>query len=43
MAHDVCELLWIKNIMKALGFKFQKPMYLHCDNTTAIEIAQNLM
>jgi hypothetical protein len=41
MAHGVCELLWIKNVMKDLGFKFQKPMDLHCDNTAAIEIAHN--
>jgi hypothetical protein len=41
MAHGVCELLWIKNVMKDLGFKFEKPMDLYCDNTAAVEIAHN--
>ena len=41
MAHGVCELLWIRNVLKELGFKLQKPMDLHCDNTAAIEIAHN--
>lgn len=41
MAHGICELLWIKNIMKDVGFKFQKSIDLHCDNTAAIEIAHN--
>lgn len=41
MAHGVCELLWVKNILKDLGFKYQKPMSLHCDNKAAIEIAHN--
>lgn len=29
MTHDVCKLLWIKNMIKDLGFKFRKPIYLH--------------
>ncbi|KAL6223503.1 hypothetical protein ACLB2K_006888 [Fragaria x ananassa] len=41
MAHGVCEILWIRNVLKELGFKLKKPMDLHCDNTFAIEIAHN--
>lgn len=43
MTHGVCELLWVKNILKDLGFKYRKPMDLHCDNKTVIEIAHNLI
>ncbi|PRQ35290.1 putative RNA-directed DNA polymerase [Rosa chinensis] len=41
MAHGVCEMLWIRNVLKDLGYKLKKPMDLHCDNTAAIEIAHN--
>lgn len=41
MTHGICELLWIKNILKDLSLKFQKPVDLHCDNEAAIEIAHN--
>ena len=41
MAHGVCELLWIRSVLKDLGIEYEKPMSLHCDNKAAIEIAQN--
>ncbi|CAL9018610.1 unnamed protein product [Prunus brigantina] len=41
MAHGVCELLWIKRLLTELGFKPEKPMELHCDNKSAIDIAHN--
>ena len=41
LAHDLCELLWITNILKDMSFKFQKPRVLHCDNETPIEISHN--
>ncbi|KAH9696165.1 retrovirus-related pol polyprotein from transposon RE1 [Citrus sinensis] len=41
MAQGVCEMLWIKNILKDLGIDYAKPMNLKCDNKAAIEIAQN--
>lgn len=41
MAHGVCELLWIRNILRDLGIEYATPMNLHCDNKAAIEIAQN--
>nr|XP_011470560.1 PREDICTED: uncharacterized protein LOC101303284 [Fragaria vesca subsp. vesca] len=41
MAHGVCEMLWIRNMLKELGLKLKQPMALHCDNTSAIEIAHN--
>ncbi|CAL2227819.1 unnamed protein product [Prunus armeniaca] len=41
MAHGVCELLWIKRLLVELGFKPGKPMKLHCDNKSTIDIAHN--
>lgn len=41
MAHGVCELLWIRNILKDLGFIIIKAMNLHCDNKAAIMIGHN--
>ncbi|CAL9028535.1 unnamed protein product [Prunus brigantina] len=41
MAHGVRELLWIKRLLTELGFKPKKPMKLHCDNKSAIDIAHN--
>ena len=41
MAHGVCELLWIRNILRDLGIEYATPMNLHCDNKASIQIAQN--
>ncbi|WMV42737.1 hypothetical protein MTR67_036122 [Solanum verrucosum] len=41
MANGLCELLWIKNVLKDLGIECTGPMNLFCDNKAAIQIAQN--
>ena len=41
MAHGVCELLWIKQVLQDLGIDYETSMNLHCDNKAAIEIAHN--
>ncbi|BBN69636.1 hypothetical protein Prudu_1069S000200 [Prunus dulcis] len=41
MAQGVCELLWIRRLLTELGFKLEKPMELHCENKSAIDIAHN--
>ncbi|KAM2174561.1 hypothetical protein PS2_033857 [Malus domestica] len=41
MSHGVCELLWLKKLLRDLGFKPKCAMKLHCDNKAAIEIAHN--
>ena len=41
MAHGVCELLWIRNLLEELGFKPKHAMQLNCDNKAAIDIAHN--
>ncbi|CAL8167296.1 unnamed protein product [Prunus armeniaca] len=41
MAHGVCELLWLRRLLRDLGFGPKKPMDLYCDNKAAIAIAHN--
>ncbi|CAL8163118.1 unnamed protein product [Prunus armeniaca] len=41
MAQGVCELLWLRRLLRDLGFGPQKPMDLYCDNKAAIAIADN--
>lgn len=41
MAQGVCELLWLKFILKDLKIKWDIPMRLYCDNKSAINIAHN--
>ena len=41
MAHSICELLWLNNIMTKLGFLMQGLMNLYCDNKVAMNIAHN--
>ncbi|CAL8162590.1 unnamed protein product [Prunus armeniaca] len=39
--HAMTELIWLKILMRELGFGLEKPMVLYCDNTLTIEIANN--
>ena len=41
MAHGVCELLWIKQVLQDLRIDYGTSMGLHCDNKAATEIAHN--
>jgi hypothetical protein len=41
LAHEVCETLWLKIILKELEFDSKDPMRLYCDNKVAISIAHN--
>ncbi|XP_016647342.1 PREDICTED: uncharacterized mitochondrial protein AtMg00810-like [Prunus mume] len=41
MAHRICELLWIRNLLGELGFKPKHATQLNCDNKAAIYIAHN--
>lgn len=41
MAHDVCELLCIKSVLKDFGIEYTKAMNLHCANKASFQIAQN--
>lgn len=41
MAQGVCELLWLKIILKDMKIKWVRPMRLYCDNKSAISVAHN--
>ncbi|CAL8174598.1 unnamed protein product [Prunus armeniaca] len=41
MAQGVCELLWLRRLLRDLGFGPRKPMDLYCDNKAAIAIVHN--
>ena len=41
MAHEICELLWIRIHLTEIGFKPQEAMVLYYDNQVAREIANN--
>ncbi|GAV62543.1 hypothetical protein CFOL_v3_06066, partial [Cephalotus follicularis] len=41
MTQGVCELLWIKLLLKDLVVIHERSMRLYCDNKTAINIAHN--
>ena len=41
LAHLVCELQWIAELMKELGIQVPMPVQVHCDNKSAIHIAEN--
>lgn len=43
MAHGVCELLWMRNLICYLGFEPKNSMQLYCNNQTTIDILQNLV
>ena len=40
MAHTACEMVWLQNLLMELSFKQSEPMPIHCDNQSAIYIAQ---
>lgn len=41
MVHGICDLLWIKRILKDLGIGIKLPMKLYCDNESAVKISNN--
>ena len=41
MAQGICELLWIKSLLKDLKIELTDSMKLYCDNKAAISIAHN--
>ena len=41
MSLGICELLWLRNLLKDLSVKPKAAMKLYCDNKSAIDIAHN--
>jgi hypothetical protein len=43
MALALCEMMWLKGLLKELWVLKNETMLLHCDNVAAINIANNLV
>jgi len=43
MTHGVCELLWLRIILKDLKVACKESMILYCDNKSGISIVHNLV
>jgi hypothetical protein len=41
MTHEVCNLSWLKILLKELGHDSKDSMRLYCDNKAVIDIAHN--
>ncbi|RVX00154.1 Retrovirus-related Pol polyprotein from transposon RE1 [Vitis vinifera] len=41
MAHDICEGIWLRRVLKELKISDEEPMKMFCDNQSAISIAKN--
>eukprot|EP00268_Persea_americana_P063544 TRINITY_DN82513_c0_g1_i1.p1 TRINITY_DN82513_c0_g1~~TRINITY_DN82513_c0_g1_i1.p1 ORF type:complete len:453 (-),score=74.75 TRINITY_DN82513_c0_g1_i1:7-1176(-) len=41
MALGICETLWIRNLLRDLGYPLQQPIRLYCDNKAACDITHN--
>lgn len=41
MAHGLCKILWLKILLKELGYDSKDSMRLYCDNKATINIAHN--
>ena len=41
MVHGVCELLWVKRVLRDLSIGVKEAMNLYCDNQAAVKIANN--
>lgn len=43
MALTICEVMWLKQLLKDLGLTHSLPTILYCDNNVALSIASNLV
>lgn len=41
MSKAVCEVMWIKHLLRECNLEFEQPAKLWCDNKAAIHIASN--
>ncbi|RVW54645.1 Retrovirus-related Pol polyprotein from transposon RE1 [Vitis vinifera] len=41
MAHDICEGIWLRRVLKELKISDEEPMKMFCDNQSTISIAKN--
>jgi hypothetical protein len=43
MTNGLCEILWIKGLLKELGYPMEIEIKMYCDNKVAIVISNNLV
>ena len=43
MSCGICEGIWLERTIKELKISIDSPIFLHCDNKAAINIAKNLV
>ena len=41
MTLDICELMWLKGLLRELQVNLENPMRLYCDNKVAINIVHS--
>ena len=41
MTLDICELMWLKGLLRELQINLENPMRLYCDNKVAINIVNS--
>ena len=41
MALGICEVLWLRHILRDLGYSSRQSIQLYCDNKAACDIAHN--
>ena len=41
MASATCEVIWLSNLLGDMGVKDLLPVVLYCDNSSALQIAEN--
>ena len=41
IAHGMCKLLWLKQLLREIGMKEEMPMKMYCDNKATINISHN--
>lgn len=42
VAHEICEVLWLKRLLKELKISMALTIKVYCDNKSTIAIAHNL-
>ena len=43
VAHEICEVLWLKILLEELEVMVKLPLRIYCDNKVAINISHNLV
>ena len=43
MILGICELMWLKGLLREPQINLEEPMRLYCDNKAAISVAHNLV